>query len=138
MRTRTIAILVALVAITSIAAAQNTATNGEPRVVQLIQLNYLDVATVIRLFGGNIIPNVGYQGQPHGPRGGYSHAHSGSQVGGGYNIPRAYGSQQQTNYGNYGYGGQSGSYGYGSPNVNTSNDQLPAPVRNTDQQYNAN
>jgi hypothetical protein len=127
---RTIAILVALVAITSIAAAQNTATPDEPRMLQLIQLKYIDVGTVIRIFGGSIIPTTGYSGAgytawPRGRRGGYSHARTGSQVGGSLTAPRTYGYQPQNNYGNYGHGTQSG------------NDQLPAPTPNTGQQYNA-
>lgn len=122
---RTIAILVALVAITSIAAAQNTATADEPRVMQLIQLKYLDVGTVIRLFGGNVIPTTGYTGynaRPRGRRGGYSHARTGSQVGGGFTTPRTYHYRPQNNYG---YSDQNG------------NIQLPTPTPNTGQQYNA-
>lgn len=123
---RAIAILVALVAITTIAFAQDTAVNHEPRMFQLIQLKYIDVGTVIRLFGGNIIQNTGYNGsysRPGGRRGGYSHARTGSQVGGSFTTPRTYYQPQN----NYGYSDQNG------------NIQLPAPTPapNTDQQYNA-
>ena len=121
---RAIAIFVALVAITSVAVAQNTAAPAEPRMFQLIQLKYIDVGTAMRIFGGTVIPPPGYAGhnsRPSGPRGGYSNARTGSQVGGSYTTPRTYYRPQN----NYGYSDQNG------------NIQLPTPTPNTGQQYNA-
>ena len=118
---RAIAIFVALVAITSVAVAQNAAAPAEPKMIQLIQLKYIDVGTVMRLFGGNVIPTSGYNSRPSGPRGGYSNARTGSQVGGSYTTPRTYYRPQN----NYGYSDQNG------------NIQLPTPTPNTGQQYDA-
>ena len=118
---RTVAILIALVVITSVAVAQNTAPTDQPRVLQLIQLKYLDVATAVRIFGGNLIPVTGYNGynaRPHARRGGYSHARAGSQVGGGYSVRRTYYQPQN----NYGYSDQNGDI------------RLPAPIPDTGQE----
>lgn len=113
---RIIAIIAAIVVISTVAFAQETADRQDRVILEVIQLKYIDVQTAIALFGGTIIPSYGQRMTPRGPRGGYSgrggnygYSRSGSSVGGSYTTPRTYGygSRSGSNYGN-----QNGSSGY--------------------------
>ncbi|MCD6360999.1 MAG: hypothetical protein J7M38_09045, partial [Armatimonadetes bacterium] len=56
---RTIAVIIAIIAISGLAFAQDTADRQNRVVLEVIPLQYLDVQTAIAIFGGTIIPSYG-------------------------------------------------------------------------------